>query len=113
MNRFFSRVLKNHWLFPFTTLLVQFTGVIAMRWQILTLLNPHAELSADKVLHTSYTMLGTFGALGTVTALGGIYQLLRWARWQTAIPLLAFACLPSLFLSMCYLYGLMLFGGLI
>lgn len=104
---------KKIWVFPAATVALQITGVLAMRWEILALFNPHTVLSPQRALNTSYAMLGVFGTLGTITALGGIYQLLRRARWLVALPLLLMACLPSLFLSMLYLYGLLIFGGLI
>lgn len=91
---------------------IHLVGLLLLRWHILGILQPGtAEGPSD--LHTSYTILGAMGSAGLMTSSVALYALLRWAPVAWRSLLFGGVTLFTMFLSISYLYAILLFQGII
>lgn len=112
MNQTQPQWETRHLIYPIAILLIQVVGLLLMRAYVIQLFD-YQPNGIPASSWPAYLLIGSLGSIGTIATLAAVYHLVRYAPPMTACTFLLFPCIPSLFLSLGYLYALLLFESTI
>ena len=97
--------------FPLLALAVHGAGACALRSTYLEAFGRGATLPSGSEITLTYAILIATALSGGAAVVAGLYFLVRRDPRRLAIPATVLVCLPTLALSWCYLYAVLVFEG--